>query len=142
MQDRMTGNEYRTTVLCVDSFSEQVPRGRLYNPFLRGGQRFDSLMQMLLQVEQLLDDMKFPQPFEAKKEFAPSMRPPAAPWKEGELRGELATFSLRILFRQNASWQGSVTWLETGQEESFRSVLELLFLMNSALGTAEAQSTA
>ena len=142
MQNRMTGNEYRTTLLCVDSFEERQLRWRLYNPLLCGGQRFDSLMQMLLQMEQLLDDMKFPQPFEAKKEFAPVARISAAPREEGELRGERATISLRILFRQNASWQGSVTWLETGQEESFRSVLELLFLMNSALGTAEAQSTA
>jgi hypothetical protein len=47
--------------------------------------------------------------------------------------GKLATFSLRILFRQNASWQGSITWCEGRSEESFRSVLELLMLMNSAL---------
>ena len=43
------------------------------------------------------------------------------------------TFAVRILFRQNASWQGSVTWLEGNREESFRSVLELIFLMDSAL---------
>jgi hypothetical protein len=40
---------------------------------------------------------------------------------------------VRVLFRQNASWQGSLTWLEEGKEESFRSVLELLLLMHSAL---------
>lgn len=51
--------------------------------------------------------------------------------------GKRATFALRVLFRQNASWQGSVTWLEGGQEESFRSVLELLMLMNSALTEEE-----
>jgi hypothetical protein len=40
---------------------------------------------------------------------------------------------VRVLFRQNASWQGSVTWMEGRQEESFRSALELLLLMKSAL---------
>ena len=44
---------------------------------------------------------------------------------------------MRILFRQNASWQGSVTWLEGGRDESFRSVLELLLLMHSALETEQ-----
>lgn len=40
-------------------------------------------------------------------------------------------------FGKMPSWQGSVTWLEGGQEESFRSVLELLMLMNSALSEEE-----
>ena len=48
-------------------------------------------------------------------------------------RGELATFAVRIIFRQNASWQGSVVWLEGEREESFRSALELVLLMDSAL---------
>jgi len=39
----------------------------------------------------------------------------------------------RILFRQNASWQGSVVWVEGRQEERFRSALELVLLMDSAL---------
>ena len=43
--------------------------------------------------------------------------------------------SVRILFRQNASWQGSVLWREGGQEERFRSALELVLLMDSALRT-------
>lgn len=42
---------------------------------------------------------------------------------------------MRILFRQNASWQGSVLWREGGQEERFRSALELVLLMDSALRT-------
>ena len=40
---------------------------------------------------------------------------------------------VRVIFRQNASWQGSVSWLEGRRDESFRSVLELLMLLNSAL---------
>ena len=36
------------------------------------------------------------------------------------------------MFRQNASWQGNVTWVEKGIEESFRSALELIMLMDSS----------
>lgn len=59
---------------------------------------------------------------------------PPAPCAAGELtRGNLATFEMRILFRQNASWQGELLWMEKNARQSFRSVLELITLMDSAL---------
>jgi len=47
--------------------------------------------------------------------------------------GKQATFAVNILFRRNASWQGSLTWLDEKETITFRSVLELISLMNSAL---------
>ena len=44
---------------------------------------------------------------------------------------------IRVLYRQNASWQGRVVWREESRSETFRSALELLFLMHSALDGAE-----
>jgi hypothetical protein len=55
--------------------------------------------------------------------------------EENVKEGKLATFSMRLLFRQNASWQGSVYWHEGKSDENFRSALELLFLMDSAIST-------
>ena len=37
------------------------------------------------------------------------------------------------MFRQNATWQGSLLWADEGMEAHFRSVLEVINLMNSAL---------
>ena len=45
----MTGNEYRTTIVCVDTYENDVPKGKIYNPFLTGGASFQSLMQFILQ---------------------------------------------------------------------------------------------
>lgn len=45
-----------------------------------------------------------------------------------------------VLFRQNASWQGSEQWIEGAREESFRSVLELALLMDGALSSSEEKS--
>ena len=88
----------------------------------------------LLRMEDLLDDMHFPQSFSAVRSFgAPPERTAASPPAAERQEGQRATFAVRVLFRQNASWQGSLTWLEEGKEESFRSVLELLLLMHSAL---------
>ena len=121
MHKRMWQNAYRTTVVCVDSYDDGVLTGRMYNPGLQNGERFHGLMQFLIKMEDLLDTLQFPQPFMDSRGFSPA-------------RGR-ATFALKVLFRQNASWQGSVTWLEGGREESFRSVLELVLLMDSALSS-------
>lgn len=136
MQKRMAGNEYRSTLVCVDSYEHHVLAGRLYNPFCPEGKQFNSLIEYMLEMENLLDDMQFPQPFTTRRTFseADSVRLSTAGENFPDM-GERATFQVRILFRQNASWQGSVLWLEGGREESFRSVLELVLLMDSALST-------
>ena len=43
------------------------------------------------------------------------------------------TFLLNIQDQQNATWQGSVTWIERQQQQNFRSALELIKLIESAL---------
>lgn len=43
------------------------------------------------------------------------------------------TFLLTIQNRQNATWQGSVTWVEKQSKEYFRSALELIKLIEGAL---------
>ena len=40
---------------------------------------------------------------------------------------------VRIISQENATWQGQVTWLDTDQTESFRSMLELIRLMDTAI---------
>lgn len=45
-----------------------------------------------------------------------------------------ATFLVRVSFCQNNTWQGNVTWLDNRQSQNFRSMMELLYLMDSALG--------
>ena len=43
------------------------------------------------------------------------------------------TFVIEVIDQQNASWQGSVNWINTGKKENFRSALELIRLIDSAL---------
>ena len=49
---------------------------------------------------------------------------------------EPKTFIIRVQHRQNASWQGSVQWVEGGKEQHFRSALELIKMMDEALEQA------
>ena len=133
MQPRIRGEEYRTSIVCIDRYQGNVPEGRIYHPG-GGSSSFRSLTQFLVQMEDHLNEWQLPQSFTAIRSFGamPELVPDRP--EEGEnRRGKLATFAIRILFRQNASWQGSVTWMETGRTEGFRSVLELIFLTDSAL---------
>lgn len=141
MQNRIRGNEYRTTMVCIDSYENAILAGRFYNPYLKDGETFQSLTQFLLKMEHTLDTMNLPQSFTSVRAFAaPPNRSSASPPASEFLEGTLATFAVRILFRQNASWQGSIIWLEGEMEQSFRSVLELILLMDSALGGVKKDS--
>lgn len=44
-----------------------------------------------------------------------------------------STFLIRIYFKRHANWQGTVQWLEANKTVSFRSVLELIALLNEAV---------
>ena len=140
MTTRAWGNEYRTTTVCIDTFNSGSICGRLYNPYLENGAPFQSLMEFLLQMEQALDGMDFPQSFTAARSFSPAPAHKTGPPGEVYRPGNMATFAVRILFRQNASWQGSIVWLDEDREQSFRSVLELILLMNNALTQTERAS--
>ena len=135
MGERMRGNRYRTTTVCVDSYRDGVPVGRFYNPACPQGVSFRSLSQLLIRLQDFLDQIQSPQAFSLTRSFSP--REPETGVETGASgagrTGELATFDIRILFRQNSSWQGSVLWQEGDREESFRSVLELVLLMDSAM---------
>ena len=134
MQARMTANEYHSIVVCVDGYDQRILRGRLYNPFLQGTVHFTGLMEFLLAVEHLLDEMNFPQPFAQVRSFRPQAKAREEIRRDNlEQRGERGTFVMKVIFRQNASWQGSVIWMEKGMESQFRSLLELIILMDSVL---------
>ena len=42
-------------------------------------------------------------------------------------------FLVKIKYRQNTSWQGTIQWLEGKQTRHFRSCLELVMLIEEAL---------
>ena len=128
------GESLRTAILCIDSYEDAVPCGRFHHLQQGEAQHFHGLTELLLSLEQRFDEAKFPQAFDAMRTFAAARETNPREESSGTpSRGKLATFSVRILFRQNASWQGSIQWLEGKGEESFRSVLELISLMDSAL---------
>ena len=137
MIDQAWTRERSRTIVCLDSYQDGNPVGRIYDPLL-GMESFKSLSQFLLKMEAMLDEAQMPQSYTAKRTF-PTITEPMDSYTPPihVRRGAKATFEVQILFRQHTSWQGVVTWLEEEMEQSFRSVLELVFLMDSALRDVE-----
>lgn len=137
MKTEIHDNVFRTTVICVDSYEDRVLKGQFSNSFYNNGISFQSTIDFLMKMETMLEEMNWPQSFSSRRTFRTSEEGNKAVFSEPNIReGKLATFSLRILFRQNSSWQGTLYWHEKDQGESFRSVLELLTLLDSALWEA------
>lgn len=127
----------RKITVCIDSYEEGIFRGRFYGT--DGSVRsFSSLSRFLLMMEELLEENNEPQSDTALRSFASYLLSPSSENSHsGIRRGALASFELQILFRHHSSWQGVVFWREQHKEQSFRSVLELIFLMDSALRQQE-----
>lgn len=54
---------------------------------------------------------------------------------------ETATsFSVKIEYRQNTSWQGTIKWLNGKQTRHFRSCLEMMMLIEDALTSDKGES--
>lgn len=61
-------------------------------------------------------------------------------WDSYRLGGKEATFLIKILFREHSTWQGVIYWRETGEKQAFRSFLEMIMLIASALESVKEES--
>jgi len=130
----------KTMLICIDSYENFCAKGKIFHGMREDGAQFANLMQLLLNIESIIDDTGFPKATTEKRRFHSF----AHQEKSGESfggeyfdfsmkKGALATFRLKVMFRHNASWQGTVAWLEGSTEEPFRSALEFMMLMHSAM---------
>ena len=133
-------------IICVDTYDKKVWSGRLFSHFSREPKTFTDSHQLLFRMEAFYDWYGFPQPSMKSRSFKQSGEQMAV-WqgkqKEESIvltddemmdnRGDKATFVVHIQYRQNATWQGTVVWAEQQKSCNFRSALELLKLIDSAL---------
>ncbi len=135
MEERIRNEECRAKILCVDSYEQGVIMGRLYNANYEGeGSEFHSMVQLLLEMEHRLDEINYPQSFTKLRSFVPvSKNSTEGRRYDRNERGTIGTFIVKVLFRQHSSWQGTISWIEGQSEQTFRSVLELIVLLDSAL---------
>lgn len=132
------------TLVCIDRFENTEISGRLSNPYMESTIPFDGVIDMVTKMENILDAVTFPlssvryRRFEDPDKLQTTWMPKREVYRYHEDtifstdRGELATFLVQVQFRQNATWQGYVRWLEKEKVQNFRSTLEFIKLLGDA----------
>ena len=129
--------------VCIDEVEHGRFCGRITGQRLSSPIFFEDLIDFVVQVDALLDVQKFPQAFQRIRSFTDKVLPsvPAVQTKDelSDLEtvvassGAVTTFSLQIFTRMNASWQGSVDWLDHSDKQHFDSTLELIKIIAARL---------
>lgn len=130
-----TPYQVKSSLIHITGYEGGRLSGYVENPYFEQDKYFDNLIQFLFIMENLCDDISYPQRANESRSFfkgtsEQTAHSTPAPAQRGRA---IATFKLNILFRQNSSWQGSVMWLEKQTDAQFRSALELVMLMDSVL---------
>ena len=137
-------------VVGVDAYQLGVPEGRLFNCYLESYIPFYGIMDLFLRIDQILDALDRPQATFERRWLSGrdldnlAAKPPVflpksslvRYWEPGEIKKILTSktrFYIRVLFRQNATWQGSVEWPEGRRRMNFRSALEVGEMILEAL---------
>ncbi|MEG2038913.1 MAG: hypothetical protein RRZ73_04205 [Oscillospiraceae bacterium] len=134
------------TLVCVDDWERSVFNGRIYNPFRKNVAKVNDIMEVAYLMEDLFNQLSFPQEYFKHRTFNSAK---ALPQQKKDLskevvrymddldlekqRGEKATFMIQVQYRQNATWQGTISWVERKESQHFRSTLELIKLMDNAM---------
>ncbi len=133
---------YKTSIIAVDAYDEVRFCAKLYNPFYKECIQINSFQQLIKELDALMNEIGCPMSGMEKRSFVKSSRENERamfiPNKTQAPSGKVATFAMKIQYRNNASWQGIVKWLEGEAEEYFRSVLEFFWLLDSAMTAQEA----
>ncbi len=144
MQNTISGKTYSHSadfIIRISNYSAQVLQGSIEHCSSGGTVDFRGLANLLEAIDGRMNESGFPQAsmnlrtwdlhedgglFEDNR-LEPVFIPGAEPGHQ------LASFILRVQFRQNASWQGSLSWVEGRRAIAFRSVLEMVRLMEQAV---------
>ena len=135
-------------ILCISGFRQKEPQGILYHSYQTEGQPFENAQQMVLLMEALYDSLNFPHPSTNERTFGEEHKNVRhRPERERIMsddallskHGDIGTFIVRVQHRQNSSWQGRITWMEEDKTIYFRSVWEMIKLIESAVDTVSEQ---
>ena len=116
-------------VLCVNRNDAGELGGVFYHSYSETPVPFQGIGQMTLRMEKLYDWLRFPYPGTNSRTFGEIMSDETLLAQHGDI----GTFIVRVQHRQNSSWQGRITWMEEDRTIQFRSVWEMIKLIESAV---------
>ena len=118
---KMIPCQSREAVVAVTSYNNGIMDGYLQHPRLNRREKIQSLSQLILLLNSLID-----------LEDCPGSPLPVVP-SEGNEQDGAAVFRIQILFREHHTWQGRLIWQNENQEAVFHSGIELIQLFDEIL---------
>ena len=129
-------------VLCINRNDEGELAGEFYHSYSEKPVPFQGIGQMTLRMEKLYDWLRFPHPGTNSRSFTETAKPDGKIHERNRImsdeslltkHGDIGTFIVRVQHRQNSSWQGRITWMEEDRTIQFRSVWEMIKLIENAV---------
>lgn len=131
-------------ILCIGKMHGGELAGKLYHSYRTDALDFQNTEEMVLHMEALYDALNFPHRGTNMRSFIETKREGQHYTERDRImkdetllsrHGDLGTFIVRVQHRQNSSWQGRLTWMERDKTISFRSVWEMVKLIENAVDT-------
>lgn len=121
LREKMVPCQSREAVVTVLSYHRGIMDGYLQHPRLKDREKIESLSQLILLLNSLVDlEYCINRPL-----------PVVGPSYSGS--GHPAVLRIQILFREHYTWQGRLIWENENREIVFRSAMELTQLMDEIL---------
>lgn len=132
-------------VILLVPAPEQLFRGSIYSEYYKKSVRFQNEMELLRGMDNLFDSIDFPQATCEYRSFFEKNAKQNIRKAVNELdntpdefqENQKTTFIVNVQYRQNATWQGTITWVEENRTQRFRSAFEMLQLMDEAARRGE-----
>lgn len=129
-------------VLCVNKAHRGELKGLMYHGYSEDPAAFENVGEMIFHMEALYDYLHFPHPGTNERSFFEFKQPEQLREERKRImsdekllqkHGDIGTFIVRVQHRQNSSWQGRITWMENDKTIHFRSIWEMIKLIESAV---------
>ncbi|MBS4022814.1 MAG: hypothetical protein KGZ79_10425 [Dethiobacter sp.] len=130
-------------IVRVSSVQNATWQGKIEHIQSGQAQLFRSFLEMLFLAQEKLDTLGYPQPDTELRSWSNKKynylsrggKTEMANCNEQEVSLPVGglSFLIRVQFRQNSTWQGTVQWLDKKKTRPFRSLLELVNLVNEAI---------
>ena len=144
MQSQLYIGTPNGVILCIDSIKDTAICGRLYHSYSREPLEFHGWDDAFMHMKELYDMLDFPRLANNERSFlgTPRHYVERKEWikvmSDDELlnqHGYLDTFIVRVQHRENSTWQGRITWSDKNKTLNFRSIWEMVHLMEDAIAS-------
>lgn len=130
--------------VTINRYSDGEVNGQLSNAYDNKIYTFNSMWNMIKIMDSVFDGYAFPQASHEMRSFTgldnatdtsiePSQIDENGDAIDNGAAHVSANFIIYVYYRQNATWQGEILWVEGKQERKFRSTMEMQRLMDSVL---------